>query len=478
MNRFRWPIYLKMLLLFSVNLLLLVGLVYGFMREQFRLQLDWMLAGPSGERIERLAETLSDELGRNPQEEWAAVLRRYGKAHGITFALFGSDGRSLVGESDKIPREVLIKLIDKRSPTGKLRPPHPPRLEARVETLPNQPKPRFMLRGGDPARYWAGIHLNLFFLEGRVSLPLTLVMISNTLTAGGLFFDPWPWLGLGGAALLVSVLVWIPFVTGMTRSIGRLNIAARGIAHGRFEERVLGKRRDELGELATSVNRMAGQLGDYVAQQQRITRDVAHELCSPIARMQMALGVIDQRATPDQASYLRKLDHELQHMSRLVAQVLAFSKAGTLPEHEEPVEIRVRELVDRVITREAAGLDVRINIPLDLVVCTLLEALDRALGNVVRNAARYAGQAGAIQISAVGGEGRVFIRVADEGPGVPLEAISRLFEPFYRPELARGRGTGGSGLGLAIVKRSVEACGGSVSARLREPRGLEVELVI
>ena len=171
MNRFRWPIYLKMLLLFSVNLLLLVGLVYGFMREQFRLQLDWMLAGPSGERIERLAETLSDELGRNPQEEWAAVLRRYGKAHGITFALFGSDGRSLVGESDKIPREVLIKLIDKRSPTGKLRPPHPPRLEARVETLPNQPKPRFMLRGGDPARYWAGIHLNLFFLEDRAYLP-------------------------------------------------------------------------------------------------------------------------------------------------------------------------------------------------------------------------------------------------------------------------------------------------------------------
>jgi two-component system sensor histidine kinase CpxA len=77
-------------------------------------------------------------------------------------------------------------------------------------------------------------------------------------------------------------------------------------------------RGDELGELSTSVNTMAAQLGDYVAQQRRITADVAHELCSPIARMQMALGVVEQRSTPDQATYLKKLDNELQHMARLV----------------------------------------------------------------------------------------------------------------------------------------------------------------
>ena len=62
--------------------------------------------------------------------------------------------------------------------------------------------------------------------------------------------------------------------------------------------------------------------------------------------------------------------------------------------------------------------------------------------------------------------------------GVPPEALPRLFEPFYRPEVARGRNTGGSGLGLAIVKRCVSACGGTVAARLREPQGLEVEIVV
>jgi two-component system sensor histidine kinase CpxA len=70
------------------------------------------------------------------------------------------------------------------------------------------------------------------------------------------------------------------------------------------------------------------------------------------------------------------------------------------------------------------------------------------------------------------------IEIADRGPGVPEEAISRLFEPFYRPEAARGRTTGGSGLGLAITKRCIEACGGKVIARNRPGGGLEVQITL
>jgi two-component system, OmpR family, sensor histidine kinase CpxA len=114
----------------------------------------------------------------------------------------------------------------------------------------------------------------------------------------------------------------------------------------------------------------------------------------------------------------------------------------------------------------------------DINLVTLPEALDRALGNVLRNAIRYAGQAGKIEIHVTQSEGKTQIRVTDEGPGVPPEALARLFEPFYRPEAARGRQTGGSGLGLAIVKRCLDACGGSVTAKLRRPTGLEVELTL
>ena len=97
----------------------------------------------------------------------------------------------------------------------------------------------------------------------------------------------------------------------------------------------------------------------------------------------------------------------------------------------------------------------------------------------MRNAVRYAGDAGPITITALPAHGDdgaeiVSLTVADEGLGVPPETLARLFDPFFRPETARTRETGGVGLGLAIVKSCVEACGGRVSARNREPCGLEL----
>jgi signal transduction histidine kinase len=101
--------------------------------------------------------------------------------------------------------------------------------------------------------------------------------------------------------------------------------------------------------------------------------------------------------------------------------------------------------------------------------------LDRAVGNVVRNAIRYATD---VHVQAVAENGRVVIRVLDRGPGVPEAALEHLFDPFYRPEAARGRTSGGSGLGLAITRRCIEACGGSVRAENREGGGLLVTMSI
>lgn len=299
-------------------------------------------------------------------------------------------------------------------------------------------------------------------------------MISDTLSGGGIFFDPWPWIWLAAGGLALSALVWLPLVGGITRAIRRLNEAARSVARGRFEVRVPDQRSDELGELATSVNAMAAQLGDYVAQQRRITSDVAHELCSPLARMQMALGVLEQRGTPEQETYLQKIDAELQHMARLVEEILAFSKAETLSGNEPRVEIDLSGLIEEVVAREAGGQEICLSVPEGGKITSLRGALDRALGNVLRNAVRYAGASGSIRIEISQQDGQTLIRVTDQGPGVPPDALPRLFEPFYRPEAARGRHSGGSGLGLAIVKRCVEACDGTVTAASRSPRGLEV----
>lgn len=476
MSRLRLPLYLKILLWFGVNLLLLAFLVFGFLSMQFRMSLDWMLSGEAGERVSAIGDSLTDELSQLPEQQWPEVLQRHGAQYAVTFALFSSNGTQIMGTQVQVPPEVLPKLIDKRGPNDRPPPRRPPPGVASKRPSDAPPKPRFMLRAGDPAHYWAGVHLDL--TQQIDHRPLTLLMVSNTITGGGLFFDLWPWLGLAAAALLLSALVWMPFVRGITGFIGRLNHAAGRIAQGNFGERVSRSRNDELGELSSSVNTMAAQLGEYVAEQRRITADVAHELCSPIARMQMALGVVEQRSTPEQSGYLKKLDAELQHMARLVEEVLAFSKAETLPERETAEDINLHDLIVAVIAREAPEADIQLAVSTDLQLHSLRDALDRAIGNVLRNAARYAASSGPIQIHAGQQDGKTIIRISDQGPGVPPETLPRLFEPFYRPEAARRRSTGGSGLGLAITKRCIEACRGTVTAKLREPTGLEIVISI
>ena len=466
MSRIRLPLYGKILSWFALNLAVLALLFFFFLKAQFRLGLDWMLSGEPGDRIASIGQKVTQELASVPEDQWPQRLHDLSRPYDATFVLVDNTGLLWVGRELTFPPEVMARLIDKRRQGERVSRP----VKQRPAAAP--PKPRFMMRAGDPPGYWAGIHLDLTYsYENR---PLTLVMVSDSISGGGLFLDLWPWLGLAGAALVVSALLWMPFVRGITGFIGTLNTAAGRIAHGNFSERIEKQRSDELGELSTSVNAMAAQLGDYMTQQRRITADVAHELCSPIARMQMALGVVEQRSTPEQATYLQKLDRELQHMAKLVEEVLAFTKAETIPDRETPENIDLRELIQSVLAREAPENDIKLDIA-DVKIRSLHNALDRAIGNTVRNAVRYAAD---IEIHAKAESDRLVIQILDRGPGVPAEALSRLFEPFYRPEAARGRSTGGSGLGLAITKRCVEACGGAVVAKNREGGGLAVSITL
>jgi two-component system sensor histidine kinase CpxA len=483
MKRLRLPIYAKVLIWFCINLILLLGIGLWFMRANFQMGWDWFLTGPGGDRLESIANELTFELRGLPESQWESVLEESISDHGVAFALFGNDGLQKLGPRLDPPDSVQTKLIDKRKAQD-MPPPAKPRRaggKARTPRDPDRapPKPRFMIRSESSPRYWAGIHITLAYGEGGARRPLSLVVASDSMTGRGLFFDPWPWAGLAAGGLLLSALIWLPVIGGMTRAIRRTHEASKRIASGGFDVRVPDDRRDELGELASSVNAMAAQLSDYVSQQRRITADVAHELCSPIARMQMALGVIEQRGTPGQASYLKKIDAELQHMAKLVEEVMTFSKAETIPERDAPETFELRSIIDEMVLRDGNGASFEIDLPHSIKLHSLRDALERALGNVLRNAVRYAGDAGPIELSArVESNGSVRIRIGDHGPGVPTEALPRLFEPFFRPEAARGRTTGGAGLGLAIVKRCMEACGGTAEARIRSSGGLIVDLTL
>jgi two-component system sensor histidine kinase CpxA len=304
-----------------------------------------------------------------------------------------------------------------------------------------------------------------------------LVWTFSSLWTNPLLFDYKPWLAAVIVVILLSVACWLPLIRGLTRSISQLTSATGAIAQGRFETRLSVNRRDELGQLSQAINYLAERLSGFVYGQRRFLGDIAHELCSPIARIQVGLGVLEQRAEDNQKEYVLGVQEEVEHMSSLINELLSFSKAGMNASTTPLTRVNVADTVRQVLQREA-NYEARIETHIDgqLEVIAHPDYLFRSVANIIRNAIRYAGEAGPIAVSASEKGGVVSITVADNGPGIPASELEEVFKPFYRPEFARQRETGGVGLGLAIVRTCVEACGGTVKCRNRSPKGLEAEI--
>jgi len=504
----RYPLYAKILFWFFLNLVLLALVVLVLMRGQFRFGFDWMLATGADARIQAVSDIIVAELNDSPQTNWNSVLNRFDDAYRIQFLVFRADGTQLAGKPVALPPEIRLRLGEGRGPM-RMRPPQeepgvesslpegpgrplrdrpgfgppPGRGGPRPDFLPGTfaqlrgPFPKSVVRTFAPTRYWLIVRAPISDPDRLRNRPLALLAVSHSLSAGGLLFDFKPWLAVGLGAVILSALLWIPLVRGITRSIGQMTHATRQIAEGRFDGRVSERRRDELGALGQSVNRMAARLAGFITGQKRFLGDTAHELCSPIARIQVGLGILEQRADEKQKAYVEDVREEVQHMSALVNELLSFSKAG-LREKEIPLQpVPLAELVGRVVNREAAAPDqVQIQVPGDLQALAEPDLLARAVANLIRNALRYAGGAGPVVVSAIAQDKGVVLTVADSGPGVPENTLQQIFDPFFRVESSRSRDTGGVGLGLAIVKTCVEACQGTVAARNRQPSGLEIEI--
>jgi two-component system sensor histidine kinase CpxA len=162
----------------------------------------------------------------------------------------------------------------------------------------------------------------------------------------------------------------------------------------------------------------------------------------------------------------------------LVNELLAYAKVGIKSAEIRLEPVNLSQLAARVIEREAAGATINLEVEQNIAVLAQAELLARALANVVRNAVRYASAAGPIKVTAERRGEEVRLLISDQGPGVPEEALGKLFDPFYRLEPDRARQTGGVGLGLAIVKTCIENCQGSVAAKRLKPSGFEIAITL
>jgi two-component system sensor histidine kinase CpxA len=513
----RFPLFAKLLLWFFVNLLVLTAGLMLMMRIQFGSFANLLLPISSQNEIQAMSAELLHGLAHSERSEWNGELAETSSAYKMEFALYDSRGRWLAGAKFPVPDSIhraLTLAQGSRPPPGEGMPdgppdegpppvregaaPQAPMLGNGVDpNLPPPPSdepppppregdgrppgrglpdfPKSILRSEDPRAYWLLVRLPSEPLQA--SGPITLLGRTPALGISPLMFNPRPWILCAGGIVLFSILFWIPLARNLTASISSMTRATESIAEGRFDVHVAEAREDELGRLSHAINRMAGRLKDLVTGQRRFLGDAAHELCSPLARMEIALEILEERSAGETLPLVRDVREEVTHMRKLANELLSFSKASLGETHVKLEPVRVAEVIAAAIHQEKsdAGL-IELAVPDDLRVLGHFELLQRAVANLVRNALRYAGDAGPISIIARRQDAFVFITIDDLGPGVPPDEVGKLFDPFYRADPSRTSETGGVGLGLAIVKTCVEACGGVVSAANRHPHGLEIRI--
>lgn len=461
----RFSLFKKIILWFFLNLAL-VGAVFLLI---FGLGIPRQLRFfGGGMRLEPVARLIAIEVQNISRDERDAVLRKYSEVYKAEFTIFDNDdGTQLGGREIILPAEIVSDLRRPPPPLPRNAPD-----ERNTHGIQPGPAPMFVMRSRNPTLFWLGVRMPLFEKDNPNLHRATLLIASESPTGNGLFFDSMPWFVVGGLMAAFSVLLWLPFVRGLTRNIGEMTRAAEQIAEEKFDVRVDEKRTDELGRLGKAINHLAGRLSGFVHGQKRFLGDISHELNSPLARMQFALSVLEDNIDESKREYVDDVREEVELMSKLVNELLAYSKAGIKKAEINLENVHLRPLVLTVVAREDKA-QIKIEIPEHLEVRAQPELLSRAVANIVRNAVRYAGDAGEIKITAKQTGSQIEIIVADRGAGVPESELEKLFDPFYRLETDRARKTGGTGLGLAIVKTCVESCGGKVFARNIES-GFEV----
>jgi two-component system sensor histidine kinase CpxA len=287
-------------------------------------------------------------------------------------------------------------------------------------------------------------------------------------------------------AVISSGLVCYPLARYMTRPVVKLRSAAQKLAAGDLSARAgasESRRKDEIAELVRDFDSMAGRLEAMVKAQSRLWSDISHELRSPLARMSVALELARQRSGPGASGALERITLESERLNELIGRLLTIAKLDSGDDKIEKSTVQLEELVSEVVAdaefeAQSRQCHVKFAATEDFALSGSATLLRSAIENVVRNAVRYTREGTNVEISLTGDDraNTALLSIEDSGPGVPPDALDKIFRPFYRIDDARGRQTGGVGLGLAITERSILLHGGTVRALNRPEGGLRIEI--
>lgn len=537
----KFSLYAQVVALLTCYLLAL-GLAIGLFLNSSFGGWEAILSSPVGDRADQVAGTISNQLQTASREKWDGILNDFGRLYNVRYSVFELSGEQLAGDKIVLPAEVKNKFFPPPPPmppdfkmgtfTHKIPPipgqpigfgagphtvafgsshgpdfAHGPEFARDRKFGPPQifepghgPPPRgdfkfkFFVPGhpvgvhgrtvahvkkpGDDS-YWICERSLFKTNEGNFLPGMILARMENPWTSS-LIVD-FKMLGsIISGIIILSILFWLPFVHMITQELTRLTKATEEMASGKFNIKIDNKRSDEIGRLTDAVNTMAYKLNGFVEGQKGFLGAISHELFSPLARLGLSLELLDSSSTEEQKRHIADIKEEVNEMNQLVNELLAYAKAGMNETKVELSNVDLSQVIDNLRNKLGLHENLKVTLPEPCNVLAEPLLLERAISNILRNSIRYAGQNSPIEIIAsnLTESNELQLQILDNGPGVPQEAITRLGEPFYRPESSRSRESGGVGLGLAIVKTCIEACEGKFAIANRKEGGLKVIITV
>lgn len=435
-----------------VVVLLLFAVVSGWIVERHLDQERARNEQVVSDRIGAWAELLEHSLpgGDAPQETQAAVLREWSQRLRVPLAL-DSEGGQRIATSDSFQRRVddgfgrafAFRLNDGRT-LWTMRPGMRQAAAAARATAPGgRPGAAGEDRGTRPAPPWPLLPPGL---PRGLSLAVVLLVLFIAVAAGA-----------------------FPVVRRLTRRLEALKQGVEQFGAGELSHRVAISGADEVAAVASSFNVAAARVEALVLSHRSLLANASHELRSPLARMKMAVSMLDGATAPQRDKLKAEIDKNVAELDSLVEEVLLASRldASHDPLHRDRVDLV------GVAAEEAARVGAAIDAPNSVVVGGDERLLRRAMRNLLENGHRYGGSDIEIALSLrPSGMARrvVVICVSDRGPGVPDAMRERIFEPFFRLP-GHAEQAGGVGLGLALVKQIAERHGGTARCESRAGGG-------
>jgi two-component system sensor histidine kinase CpxA len=293
-------------------------------------------------------------------------------------------------------------------------------------------------------------------------------------------------------SLAISAVLCFLFARSLVNPLRQLQLASQQMAAGNLAIRVgsASKRHDEIGRLGRDFNHMSEQVERLMGSQKRLLADISHELRSPLARLQLSIGIIQQQSEqsghepvePDFLhSSLARIEKEAAQIEKMISQVLTLSQLDNPQSFMHKDILDIQSLLGPIISdarfeAQEHNKQVNFNSKMNYYIEGDSQMLSSAIENVLRNALNYATKQVKLELS----EQDCYLKIVicDDGKGIEQKQLSRIFEPFYRESLARDRASGGVGLGLAIAQQAITQHLGSIQAQNMPDSGLQVTILL